>query len=159
MSMVAKSEQESNHELTFYTLAHSDPAFIHQHAVDAFAAQTADANTKPITVVFALIGLYLYIEKGFTGKQVQRAHMKMARYRKEWPKLPLPEARGAVRIADVLAAGPGAERDAMIRCWCNAVWHAWQPCRNVIVALAKDELGVDPSQDIRPPCRPPASRV
>jgi hypothetical protein len=35
------NEQEQYNELAFYTLAHSDPGFIHQNAVDAFAAQTA----------------------------------------------------------------------------------------------------------------------
>ena len=32
------SEEELFHELSFYTLAHPDPAFIHQHIVDAYAA-------------------------------------------------------------------------------------------------------------------------
>ena len=54
-----ESERECYHELTAYTLSHTDPAFIHQYAVDAFAAQTADDTTKPITLAFALMGLYL----------------------------------------------------------------------------------------------------
>jgi hypothetical protein len=28
------------HELSCYTLAHSDPTFIHQHVVDAYTAHT-----------------------------------------------------------------------------------------------------------------------
>ncbi|HEX6716913.1 MAG TPA: DUF5946 family protein, partial [Pyrinomonadaceae bacterium] len=67
--------QEKFYELSYYTLAHQEPAFIHQHIVDAFTAQTADQNTKPIAVAFALIGLCLYLEKNCTGKQVQLAHM------------------------------------------------------------------------------------
>ena len=145
MDAAAKSEQELYEELLLYTLGRGDAAFIHQNAVDAYAAQHAEESSKPIYPVFALIGLYLYLEKGFTGRQVQQAHMKMARFRKEWPRLPLPQMRGQIRVADVLAATPGAERDAMIRTWCNAVWQAWQPCRSMIAALAKDELGVDPS--------------
>ena len=65
-------------QLALYTLAHPDPRFIHQLVVDAYTAQNADDNTKPIALVFALIGLYLHIEKGYTGKQVQRAHMQLA---------------------------------------------------------------------------------
>jgi hypothetical protein len=43
------SPQDQFHELSFDTLAHPDPVyFIYQHAGDAFAAQTADENTKPI---------------------------------------------------------------------------------------------------------------
>ena len=49
-----------------YTLAHPDAAFIHQHIVDAFTAQTANRDSKPIAVAFALIGLGLYLEKNYT---------------------------------------------------------------------------------------------
>jgi hypothetical protein len=45
VAATAKSEQELNHELSNYTLAHSDPGFIHQLAVDAFAAQTANETS------------------------------------------------------------------------------------------------------------------
>lgn len=50
-------------ELAYYTFAHPDPPFIHQHLVDAFAAETADESTKPMKITFALIGLYLHVEK------------------------------------------------------------------------------------------------
>ncbi len=66
-----KTAQASYNELSYYTLALRDPAFIHQHIVDAFAAQTADEHTRPIKLTFALAGLYLHVEKGFTGRQVQ----------------------------------------------------------------------------------------
>jgi hypothetical protein len=137
------SDQELYNELAFYTLAHGDPAFIHQNVVDAFAAQTAGPSTKPITIVFALIGLYLHVEKGFTGKQVQRAHMQLAKYRRQWFMPALPLDRGAIRIQDVLAVAPGPARDAMIRKWCESAWQPWSASRQQIVDLAKGELGVD----------------
>ncbi|MBS1804565.1 MAG: hypothetical protein JST28_14460 [Acidobacteria bacterium] len=130
-------------ELAFYTLAHSGPDFIHQHAVDAYTAQNADESTKAIAVVFALVGLYLHIEKGYTGKQVQRAHMVMANRTKAWPKLPLPADRGTVRIEDVLKAKPGHERDAEIGRWCASVWQSWSESRTAIAAIAREHLGVD----------------
>src|SRR5438309_9926111 len=102
-------------ELCYYTLAHGDPAFIHQHVVDAFAAQTADEQTKPIKLTFALVGLYLHVEKQFTGRRVQLAHMKLAREKHPWPPLVLPEATGAMTAADVLVAPAGPERDAAIQ--------------------------------------------
>jgi hypothetical protein len=111
--------------------------------VDAFAAQTAGETTKPITIVFALIGLYLYVEKGYTGKQVQRAHMQLAKFRRQWFMPALPLDRGAIRIQDVLAAAPGADRDAMIRKWCESAWQPWSASRQQILDLAKSELGVD----------------
>jgi ribosomal protein L4 len=137
------NDQELFHELSFYTLAHSDPAFIHQNAVDAYTAQHADETTKPIAVVFALIGLYLHLERSFTGKQVQRAHMKMARRRKQWPRLSLPVKRARITVADVVAAAPGRVRDEMIRAWCASVWEVWQDSREKIAGLAKTELDVD----------------
>lgn len=142
MTADTKSEQELNHELSYYTLSHPDPGFIHQHAVDAFAAQNADQTSKPISVVFALVGLYLHVEKKFTGKQVQQAHMRLARQRRQWIRPALPEFRGTVRIRDVLAAEPGTARDAMIHAWCVDVWRAWHASRAPIVTLVKDELGI-----------------
>lgn len=137
-------EQPLYDELAFYTTAHPDPGFIHQNVVDAFAAQNADQSTKPMKIVFALAGLYLCLEKGFTGKQAQLAHMKMARWRKPWPTFPLPEARGDIRVADVLAAEPSEARDAMIRKWCQAVWDSWAHAHDEIRAICQRELGVNP---------------
>jgi len=131
------------HELAFYTLERRDPEFIHQHAVDAFAAQNANEDSKPIAVYFALIGLYLYIEKGFTGRQVQLAHMQLARHRKQWPTFSMPAARGEVTVAHVLAAKPGEPRDAMIRAWCASVWQAWSVNHAAIRVLVRSELGIE----------------
>ena len=57
------TEHETYDELAYYTLAHPDPTFIHQHIVDAYAAQTAKQDIRPITITFALVGLYLSVEK------------------------------------------------------------------------------------------------
>ena len=133
-------EQEAYHELSYYTLAHTDPNFIHQHIVDAFAAQTADKDAKPIRIAFALIGLYLYVEKNYTGRQVQLTHMTLANRRKEWPKFALPEFRGEITVADVLREPPGEKRDAMICAWCDSVWQAYRECHQQIAALVQREL-------------------
>lgn len=130
------------HQLAYYTLERGDTEFIHQHLVDAFAAQNADETTKPIGVIFALIGLYLHVEKGFTGRQVQRAHMRLAQRRKSWPKLALPKERGNITAEDPLAAEPGPARDAAIHVWCKVVWNAWCEYRSFIVELAERELDV-----------------
>ena len=139
-----KTDQDLYDQLALYTLELRDPAFIHQHIVDAFAVQHADADSKPIVIVFGLIGLYLYLEKGFTGRQVQRAHMRLARHRRTWVAPPIPQARAAIGVADVLGAPPGPARHATIRRWCEAVWQEWQHSRPQIVALAQAELDVTP---------------
>src|SRR5438552_878491 len=99
-------------QLAFYTLNHSDPIyFIHQLIVDAYGAQHATENSKLIGVAFALIGLYLFVEKGYTGREVQLAHMQLAKVKREYPKFIFPEKRGDLTIADVLNVKEGANRD------------------------------------------------
>jgi hypothetical protein len=137
----ADLEQEQYDELALYTLTHPDPAFIHQYAVDAFAAQHADARTRPITLTFALVGLYLHVERHINGKHVQRVHTLLARHRRSWPAFPLPADRGHLTIADVIAAPPGPARDAMIDRWSACVWQAYRASRDDVVALIRTELG------------------
>jgi len=137
-----KSEQEQFDELSFYTLGQPRPPFIHQIAIDTFTLQRADAATRPMSLVFALIGLYLHVEKGFTGLAVQQAHTRMARVGKSWPRLPVPNSHGALRVADVLAAPEGAQRDDRIEEWCRAEWAAWRENRAAIAEIALRELGV-----------------
>jgi hypothetical protein len=135
------SDQDLYQELAFYSLELRDPEFIHQHVVDAYAVQHAGTESKPIGVVFGLIGLYLHLERNFSGRQVQRAHMQLARTRKRWVAPPIPaQQRAAVRVADVVAAPPGPERNAMIHRWCEAVWQDWQHARPVMVELARELL-------------------
>jgi len=122
-------------ELCFYTLAHPDASFIHQHIVDAYAAQTADEATKPIKLTFALVGLYLHVEKEFTGKRVQRAHMDLAKRKQPWPALAQPLDRGTITVAEVLAAPHGPLRDRAIHDWCASVWQAFRGNRGVISDL------------------------
>ncbi len=74
--------------------------FIHQHVVDAYGAQEALPEDKPIRLAFSLIGLYLHIERGFTGREVQLAHMKLARKKQDWPVFAIPQHRGAVSAAE-----------------------------------------------------------
>ncbi|HTY14899.1 MAG TPA: DUF5946 family protein [Methanoregulaceae archaeon] len=88
--------------LSCYTVSKQDPEFIHQHAVDTYEAQHAGQRTRSITVAFGLFGLYLALEKGFTGRQVQTAHMKLARIRKNWPRPDLPAVPARVTVLDVL---------------------------------------------------------
>jgi Family of unknown function (DUF5946) len=125
--------EDAYQQLCYYTLAHRDPAFIHQHVVDAFAAQHADEQTKPIKLTFALIGLYLHVEKQFSGKRVQRVHMHLAVKKGVWPSLALPGDRGMVTVSDVLAAPAGAERDQAIHAWCVSVWEAFRNCRQALI--------------------------
>src|SRR5207249_1660077 len=101
---------------------------IHQYVVDAFAAQHADAETKPIKLTFALVGLYLHVEKQFPGKRIQRVHMDLGQQKHLWPSFALPDERGSLTAADVLAVPAGPERDKAIHAWCASVWEAFRDC-------------------------------
>jgi hypothetical protein len=133
--------EDAYEELCAYTLTHGDPAFIHQHVVDAFAAQTANEQTKPIALTFALAGLYLHVERAVSGRQVQRFHMQMARTRRPWPAVLLPADRGAMTAADVMAAPAGPERDRAVDRWCASVWAAFATNRQTIARLL-EEYGI-----------------
>jgi hypothetical protein len=120
-------------ELYAYTMGR--PGFILQHVVDAFAAQTANQDSKPIGIVFALVGLYLHVEKHLSGHQIQKVHMQLGGRKREWPSVRLPEDRGSITAIDVLTANPGAERDQAIDSWCRSVWSAYYASRDTVIAL------------------------
>ena len=80
-------------DLQCYTVARQDPGFIHQHVVDTYAAQHSGGSTRALTVAFGLIGLYLALEKGYTGKQVQLARIGIAGIRKVFHSWSQPGSR------------------------------------------------------------------
>src|SRR5262245_4796885 len=138
-------EEAAYHELCAYTLQLGDPAFIHQHVVDAYAAQHATHETKPIGVAFSLAGLYLHVERGLSGRQVQRAHMQLARQKRTWPTFVLPEDRGAITVLHVMAV-PASERDAAIERWSVSVWSAFAGNRERVIEFLRpygENLGHD----------------
>ena len=127
-------------ELAYYTLSHKGKDFIHQHIVDAFAIQTANEHTKPIKITYALIGIYLHIEKGYTGKQVQVAHVEMSKKSKVFPKIILPTNRGEISIADVLKITDAEERDKLIHGWCETIWKAFASQQELIKDITESLL-------------------
>jgi hypothetical protein len=112
-------------ELAAYTLTLGDPEFIHQHYVDARGASDDLVHAKPIRILFALAGLYLMLEKDWTGREVQLAHIHMARQRQTWPTFTLPKQAPAFTVEDVLAEPAGPKRNAAITTWCQSVWETW----------------------------------
>lgn len=142
---------DAYNELCCYTLGHGDPEFIHQHVVDAYAAQDATLNDKPIRLAFALVGLFLHVEREFTGREVQLAHMKLARIKQKWPEFTIPANRGSIDAMTVLNA-PIEERDAMIHEWCRSVWVAFSDQRDIVKRLLTTN-GVTDVQSVRWPDR------
>jgi hypothetical protein len=81
--------------------------------------------------------LYLFVEKNHTGRQVQQAHVQMAKKTKQYVKISLPENRGSITVNQVLAAAPGAYRDDMIRQWCIAVWATFSNEHGKVISLTE----------------------
>lgn len=127
-------------ERSAYTLSKQDIDFIHQHAVDAYSAQHAGSGMKTITVAFSLIGLYYAVERGYTGKQVQRVHMLLSRRKFDWPPLPVPDKPYSLTVNDVLQEKPGKNRDAMLREWMRDVWLCWEHQQEWIRNLSQSLL-------------------
>lgn len=128
-------------ELTAYTLTLQDMEFIHQYAVDTYAAQHAGAVVKPITLTFALVGLYLAFERNYSGRQVQRAHMLLAKTAKQWPLWNLPEEKASLTVLDVLNA-PEHERPDMLRKWGRTVWKTWESEHTKVADFVQERLNV-----------------
>ena len=132
-------------ELTAYTVAHGDwdggGQFIHQLAVDAYGAQHVRENARPIGPAFALIGLYLTCERGYTGRQVQHMHTLLAQRSKTWPRFSPPAHAGTLTVADVMRAPPGEARDATLRQWGRSVWEAWALEHERVRALFNRVMG------------------
>jgi hypothetical protein len=106
--------------------------------VDAFTAQEVHADTRPISIVFALAGLLLAVERGWTGREVQLFHMKMAKHKRPWPVLSIPLGKAAIDVHDVLQAGPGPARDEKIKEWCASVWQEYAQVHETIRELVGD---------------------
>ena len=134
------SEDEAYDELRFHTLSRGDPEFVHQYVVDCWTLQHADAATKPMAIAFALITLCMHLERGASGRDAQRLHIKLARKRREWPRFPIPRDKGDVTVRDVIARPEGKERDAAIDRWCASLWSAYEDAQPGVRAILHEEL-------------------
>lgn len=128
-------------QLSAYTLSLQDVDFPHQFAVDTYAAQHAGPNLKPITLTFALVGLYLACEHNYTGRQVQRAHMLLAKTPKQWPPFRLPEAKATLSVLDALNASE-QQRTDMLQQWEKSVWRTWEAEQAKVANFVHERLNI-----------------
>jgi hypothetical protein len=133
--------RELYYELTVYTLSLQEKEFIHQIAVDSYAAQHFGSGMKPITINFALVGLYLVFEKGYTGRQAQLAHIELGKKRREWPRFNAPAEKAPLTMLEVLQSGEPHFKE-MIQKWGKAVWDTWKPEHQKVAALVKTYLNI-----------------
>lgn len=125
--------QEHYNTLCGLSFSYFDPSFTHQLAVDAYTAQHAFDESKPIGIVFALIGLCLVNKHDFTGRQVQRFHMNIQK--QKWPKLTPPSLKSDITIADISGISDENQRNTMIKKWALEVWETWEIHHDYIITL------------------------
>ncbi len=113
-------------DLSALTLSLRDKDFIHQLVVDAYAAQHSGANVKPVTTAFALIGLDLVFERGYTGRQVQKVHIALGKTRRQWPHFVPPSGKAALTVRDVLENVSRDSYAGWVYQWGKSVWDLWQ---------------------------------
>jgi hypothetical protein len=112
-------------ELAAVTLSLRDPDFPHQTVVDAYTAQHYGPNIKPIGICFALIGLYLTFEQGYTGREAQLAHIKLGKLHLKWNSFEPRTTCGAITVKDVLGAITEDNYIRPIENWGKSVWDTW----------------------------------
>lgn len=128
-------------DLSYYTLSLHDDYFIHQLAVDAYAAQHIGIHTKSITITFALIGLFLFNERKYTGKQVQQAHIFLAHKTKTRPHFLMHNNHTSwITVQEVLRCDDEAKPE-MIKKWSQSVWKEWKFESEKVTTLIDKYLG------------------
>lgn len=125
-------------ELSYYSLTHRDKDyFVHQHIVDAYSASHPSKEDKAVKLAFALIGLCLFVNYGYTGRQIQQAHMELAKTRKVWPLFKSPEKKSKITISDILKTTTYSSRDALIKDWAKEVWQTWQDQHKIVMEIVE----------------------
>jgi hypothetical protein len=121
--------------LSEQTTALTNGAFVHQTAVDAYGVQHCRPG-KAITLVFGLVGLYLVVERERTGRQVQLAHMALAKARVPLPDVALGSAISAGTVVAVLDRIPDVGIRTAVTEWGSRVWDAYAPAHDTVRAWA-----------------------
>jgi hypothetical protein len=108
--------------------------------VDTYGAQHVTNQASPIIGSFALIGLYLHHQMGYTGKRIKQTHLQLARLKRSWPQFEAPAVEWPLLMLHPLEAPAGPERDAAILEWSASVWKAWEPQHAEIETLVDEVL-------------------
>jgi hypothetical protein len=110
-------------ELAGYEIEHSAQlGYLHQLRLDAYAAQHVNLSAPRIGPVFALNGLYMFLERGSGNVDVRTAHGIMANSYDAWPVLTPPESVGRLTAYDVLRAD---DVETALLEWAREVWASW----------------------------------
>ena len=114
----------------------------HQTCVDAYLLQHVDVSTKPITLCFALNGLYLVLERGWTGLAAREAHQRLAETvpRGDWPSHEQPRDVGTMTVLHPAMASTPTEQAEAVERWGAIVWQAWAHTHQVTRDMTDRQL-------------------
>jgi hypothetical protein len=112
----------------------------HQTCVDAYGAQHIGEQTPPIATAFTLNGLYLVLERGFSGFQAREAHGHLANTVDSWPRFTPPPEVGEVTVFDVALASSPEEHIELVRRWGRSVWAAWHHVHDQVAEMTDRQL-------------------
>jgi hypothetical protein len=117
--------------------------YLHQLRIDAYGAQHVNPEAPRIGPMFALNGLYMFLERGSGNLDVRTAHGIMANSHDDWPRLVPPARVGELTACDVLMAGDVGEVESTLLRWAAGVWESWpdadrENVRNLTVELVPE---------------------
>ncbi|TAH48627.1 MAG: hypothetical protein EYC68_20175 [Chloroflexota bacterium] len=103
--------------------------------IDAYAVQHhGKTERRAIQSVNAhLVALYLQLEKGYKGEQVNVALQRVLKFADEFVWLEPPTPNGTLTIADVLRAETSEEQANAIENYARDIWRAWKVHRAAVV--------------------------
>jgi hypothetical protein len=130
-------------EVTAFGMQHPDVlGRWHQTSVDAYAAQHVGPGTRPISIWFALNGLYLVLEREFNGIQARQAHGHLANTvpASSWRSFEPPMDPGAVTVLDVALSGTAEEQAIAVLDWGASVWKTWAHVHDEVRATTERQL-------------------
>jgi hypothetical protein len=130
-------------EVTSYVMQHAAALGRgHQTCVDAYAAQHVGPRMRPMTVCFALNGLYLVLERGWSGIAARDAHGHLARTvaREVWPSFEAPAGAGQLTVLDVALTDHAQAQAAAIEAWGRSVWATWSHVHDVVREMTDRQL-------------------
>jgi Family of unknown function (DUF5946) len=113
----------------------------HQLLVDTYTAQHVGPNAAAITGAFALVGLYLALERGWSGLEVRDAHQALANRYRDWPRFAgAARAQAAVTVEDLALAATTSQYAETLHRWARAVWASWRDEHGLVRALVGERL-------------------
>ena len=113
---------------------------LHQLRIDAYGGQHVGEQTPSIGAVFALNGLYMFLERGSGSIDVRTAHGLMANSFSDWPALRPPGRVGELTAHDVLHAGDVRSVQNLMLKWAEQVWDSWPAADQELVRDLTNKL-------------------